>query len=67
MVNWRFVLKLWVGACCGGSWWKVTWCLRLRVVFTVVHGLWEFNVVVRLVCGNGCVMLLNYLSVLKIS
>ena len=26
------------------------------VVFMVLHGLWAFSVVVRLVSGNGCVV-----------
>ena len=38
----------------------------MYVVFTVLHGLWTFSVVVRLVSGKGCVVWLKYLSVLKI-
>ena len=30
------------------------------VVFTVLHWLWAFSVVVRLVRGNGCVVWLKY-------
>jgi len=30
------------------------------VVLTVLHGLWAFSVVVRLVRGNGCVVWLKY-------
>ena len=38
----------------------------VSVVFTVLHGLWAFSVVVRLVSGSGCVVWLKYFSVLKI-
>jgi len=35
------------------------------VLFGVLHGLWAFSVVVRLVSGSGCVVWLKYLFVLK--
>jgi len=36
------------------------------VAFMVLHGLWVFSVVVRLVSGKGCVVWLKYLFMLKI-
>ena len=36
------------------------------VVLTVLHWLWVFSVVVRLVRGNRCVVWLKYLSMLTI-
>ena len=35
-------------------------------VVKILHSLWAFSVVVRLVRGNGCVVWLKYLSVLTI-
>ena len=31
-------------------------CVCVYVVFTVLHVVWAFSVVVRLVSGNGCVV-----------